>query len=76
MRNEGESRNAEVGMRNEDVKYPWESPLADLAEARRLIETCGYHRRDEELADAEQAICGTTSPAPSAPQESRRDDRK
>ena len=26
-----------------------------LAEARKLIEQCGYHRRDEELADAEEA---------------------
>jgi tetratricopeptide (TPR) repeat protein len=37
------------------VKYPWESPQADLAAARKLIEQCGYHRRDEELADAEEA---------------------
>ena len=35
--------------------YPWRSPKDDLAEARKLIEQCGYHRRDEELADAEQA---------------------
>ena len=28
---------------------------AALAEARKLIEECGYHRRDEELSDAEQA---------------------
>ena len=26
-----------------------------LTEARKLIKQCGYHRRDEELADAEQA---------------------
>jgi hypothetical protein len=38
------------------VKYPWESPQADLAAARTLIEQCGYHRRDEELADAEEAL--------------------
>ena len=37
------------------VKYPWESLQADLAAARKLIEQCGYHRRDEELADAEEA---------------------
>ena len=36
--------------------YPWESPQADLAEARRLIESCGYGRRKEELEDAEKAI--------------------
>jgi hypothetical protein len=27
-----------------------------LAEARRLIEKHGYHRRDEELADAKAAL--------------------
>lgn len=36
--------------------YPWKSPKDDLAEARKLIEECGYHRRDEELADAEGGI--------------------
>ncbi len=36
--------------------YPWESPQADLAEARRLIEKHGYWRRKEELEDAEEAI--------------------
>lgn len=35
--------------------YPWESPQADLAEARRLIEKHGYWRRKEELEDAEAA---------------------
>lgn len=37
-------------------KYPWESPERDLAEARRLIEECGYWRRKEELEDAEAAL--------------------
>ena len=27
-----------------------------LAEARKLIKQCGYHRRDGELADAEEAL--------------------
>ena len=36
--------------------YPWESPHADLAEARRLIEKCGYGRRKEELEDAEAGL--------------------
>lgn len=36
--------------------YPWESPQADLAAAEKLINDCGYHRRDEELADAKRAI--------------------
>lgn len=31
---------------------------AALAEARKLIEECGYHRRDGELADAEEAAKG------------------
>ncbi len=36
--------------------YPWDSPRADLAAARKLIEQCGYGRRLEELADAEAAL--------------------
>ena len=36
--------------------YPWISPQADLAEARRLIESCGYWRRKAELEDAEKVI--------------------
>lgn len=39
--------------------YPWISPQADLAAAEHLINSCGYHRRDEELADAKRAILGT-----------------
>jgi hypothetical protein len=35
-----------------------ESPAADLAAAEKLIHACGYHRRDEEFADARQAIFG------------------
>jgi tetratricopeptide (TPR) repeat protein len=42
----------------EMLKYPWESPAADLAAAEKLINDCGYHRRDEELADAKKAILG------------------
>lgn len=38
--------------------YPWVSPQHDLAEAERLINECGYHRRDGELADAQRAILG------------------
>ncbi|MGH6847825.1 MAG: hypothetical protein ACREC0_10415 [Methylocella sp.] len=37
------------------ASYPWTSPQADLAEARRLIEKHGYGRRKEELEDAEAA---------------------
>ena len=36
--------------------YPWESPQADLAEARRLIVKHGYGRRMAELEDAEKAF--------------------
>jgi hypothetical protein len=43
--------------------YPWDKdeqgksrgPRDDLAATRKVIEQCGYHRRDEELADAEEA---------------------
>ena len=41
-----------------EKKYPWESPEADLRAAEKLINDCGYHRRDEELADAKKAILG------------------
>ena len=51
-------RNADFGVRNEESAYPWESPQADLAAAERLINSCGYHRRDEELADAKRALLG------------------
>jgi tetratricopeptide (TPR) repeat protein len=40
----------------EEPAYPWESPQADLREARRLIYKHGYLRRKEELEDAEQAL--------------------
>lgn len=36
--------------------YPWKSPKDDLEAAEKLIQECGYHRRDEELADAKRAI--------------------
>ncbi|HAB17728.1 MAG TPA: toll/interleukin-1 receptor domain-containing protein [Verrucomicrobiota bacterium] len=52
------TRNSEFGARNNTEKYSWESPAADLAAAERLINDCGYHRRDEELADAKRAILG------------------
>lgn len=50
------------------LKYPWDKnpdgssrgPADDLAEARRLIEECGYWRRKEELEDAERALLGKT----------------
>ena len=49
MKDEGRSM-------KEEPAYPWESPQADLAEARRLIYKHGYLRRKEELEDAEQAL--------------------
>jgi tetratricopeptide (TPR) repeat protein len=39
-----------------ELPYPWTSPKADIAEARRLIEKHGYCRRQEELEDAEAAL--------------------
>ena len=50
-------RMKEEGRRmKEEPAYPWESPQADLAEARRLIYKHGYLRRKEELEDAEEAF--------------------
>ncbi len=45
-----------------EAEYPWESPQADLAEARRLIEKHGYWRRKEELRDAEEMIAPSPQP--------------
>jgi len=42
-------------------QYPWQSPQDDLAAAEKLINDCGYHRRDGELVDAKQAILGQSS---------------
>lgn len=39
-----------------EKSYPWKSPQDDLAAAEKLINDCGYRRRDEELADAKLAI--------------------
>lgn len=44
------------GVNGPEVKYPWESPEKDLAEARKLIVACGYGRRIPELEDAEKAL--------------------
>jgi tetratricopeptide (TPR) repeat protein len=52
-------RKAGTGNRKEETAYPWESPASDLAAAEKLIKDCGYHRRDEELADAKRAILGS-----------------
>ena len=50
------------GLPSEPEKYPWESPQADLAAARTLIEQCGYGRRLGELEDAELALRDEHSP--------------
>ncbi len=52
-----------------EAQYPWKeaknrkgelvtnrTPKNDLDDAADLIKSCGYHRRDEELADAEAAL--------------------
>jgi len=44
----------EGGIVKDERAYPWASAKEDLAEARRLIEECGYWRRKEELEDAEK----------------------
>jgi tetratricopeptide (TPR) repeat protein len=36
--------------------YPWKSAQEGLVAAEKLIKTCGYHRRDQELADAKGVI--------------------
>jgi hypothetical protein len=41
-----------------EATYPWQSPAADLAAARKLIEQCGYGRRKEELEDAQAGLRG------------------
>ena len=35
-----------------------EAARANLAEAKKLITACGYHRRDEELAELEAVLEG------------------
>jgi hypothetical protein len=35
-----------------------EEATANLATARKLIADCGYHRRDEELAELEDVAAG------------------
>jgi len=41
---------------NRPSQYPWSSADNDLAQARRVIEVCGYGRRLEELQNAEAAL--------------------
>jgi tetratricopeptide (TPR) repeat protein len=49
---------ARLFFREKEYPKAWISPQADLAAAEKLINACGYHRRDEELADAKRAILG------------------
>jgi hypothetical protein len=44
-----------------EPSYSWKSPQDDLAAAEKLINDCDYYLRDEELADAKQAILGQES---------------
>ena len=53
-------RKDEVGRMKDERAYPWESAEKDLAEARQLIESCGYWRRKGELEDVGNAILGAT----------------
>lgn len=49
-------------------RYPWNKnpdgtrrrPADDLSAAEKIIDECGYHRRDEELADAKRVILGNS----------------
>lgn len=49
---------ARLFFREKEYPKAWISPQADLAAAEKLINDCGYHRRDKELADAKKAILG------------------
>jgi len=49
---------ARLFFREKEYPKEWISPQADLAAAEKLIKECGYHRRDQELADAKKAILG------------------
>ena len=55
------------GLQNEHGAYPWGSPREDLDRAARLIQDCGYHRRDEELADAHAALACQEQQQPVGP---------
>ncbi len=52
----GRLRIADCGLRIERLNSAFPDPQALLTEARRLIGKHGYHRRDGELEDAEQAL--------------------
>jgi hypothetical protein len=43
--------------------YPWTSPQTDIAAAGKLIESCGYLRRKQELEDVEKGL-KTVTPSP------------
>ena len=47
---------ARLFFREKEYPKQWISPQTDLAAAEKLINDCGYHRRDEELADAKCAL--------------------
>jgi tetratricopeptide (TPR) repeat protein len=47
---------ARLFFREKEYPKAWISPQTDLAAAEKLINDCGHHRRDEELADAKAAI--------------------
>ncbi len=47
---------ARLFFREKEYPREWISPQADLTAAQKLINDCGYHRRDEELADAKKTI--------------------
>ncbi len=49
-------QNRKLQIRNEPEAYPWESPAANPAVARKPIEQYGYWRCKEKLEDAEKAL--------------------
>lgn len=56
MKDERAKDKDEGGRMKDEGGYPWGAVGEDLGEARGLIEECGYGRRRQELADAEEAL--------------------
>lgn len=52
------SRSITFAGRSKPDEYPWSgrTPSMDLQEAGKLVDACGYHRRDQELQDAKAGL--------------------
>ena len=47
---------ARVALFAQQQAYPWGSPQADLAQARKLVDACGYERRRAALAEPQRVL--------------------